>query len=193
MGRPKEFDRDDALRKATDVFWRTGYEATSVEDLARSMGIGRQSLYDTFGDKHALFTEALELYRRERSGAVIRCLSEAVDPLSAIRGLFHAIAEEPIEVKKRGCLIVNTAMEVCPRDASISRLVSENQRLLRDALRCALVRAERKGDLPSGANPEKLSRYLLTSIQGLYVAAKTDPDPAALHDIADQMLLVLER
>jgi TetR/AcrR family transcriptional repressor of nem operon len=193
VARPKEFDREEALRKATEVFWLTGYEATSVGDLARAMGIGRQSLYDTFGDKHALFTQALELYKREQAGIATRVLAEAVKPLDAIKRLFHSVADMPPDLKKRGCLMVNTTMEVCPRDAAVTRLVCENQRVLRDALRSALVRAKKEGDLPAGADPDRLSRYLVTSLQGLHVAAKTEPDPAPLHDIADHMLRVLER
>jgi TetR/AcrR family transcriptional regulator, transcriptional repressor for nem operon len=63
MARHKEFDRDEALRKAMEVFWSRGYEAASIEDLVKHMGINRQSLYDTFGHKHALYLKALDRYR----------------------------------------------------------------------------------------------------------------------------------
>jgi hypothetical protein len=89
--------------------------------------------------------------------------------------------------------MVNTTMEACPSDAPVTRLVCDNQRVLKDAVRSALVRATKSGALPKGTDPERLSRYLLTSLQGLYVTAKTEHDPAILHDIADHMLRVLER
>lgn len=175
------------------VFWRSGYEGTSLDDLVRAMGIGRQSLYDTFGDKHALFLEALGLYRRRFEQGLRARLGEAVSPVAAIRELFHGVADEPAATKGRGCMVVNCVVERAPRDVEIGRFVMDNQRSLRETLRSALVRAARLGELPQGSDPASLARYLVASIQGLRLAAKADPDPAVLHDIAEQMLKPLGR
>lgn len=193
MARPREFDRDEALGRAIQVFWRSGYEATSMEDLVAGMRIGRQSLYDTFGDKHTLFVEALERYRESFTRELSCVLGEAVSPVAAIRRLFRSVAEEPAEAKARGCMMVNAVVELAPRDAEISRVVGANRRALEETLRTALVRAKALGELPDGADPARLARYLLASIQGLRVAAKANPDPVYLTDIAEQMLEVLER
>jgi TetR/AcrR family transcriptional repressor of nem operon len=191
MARPKEFDRDEALHKAMEVFWRSGYERTSVDDLLRGMQIGRQSLYDTFGGKHPLFVEALDRYRRRYAEVLGRKLGESPSPLAAVRALFHAIADEPGAQKARGCLLINAVVELAPRDEAIARLVADNQRVLRDTLEGALVRAARLGELPADVDAAGLASYLVASMQGLRLAAKADPDPARLHHIAEQMLKAL--
>src|ERR1700721_991383 len=95
MARPKEFDRDRALKKAMDVFWQQGYEATSTDDLVRAIGIGRQSMYDTFGDKHQLYVEALRLYEANTGAALFKRLYEASSPFVAICDYILSIAAGP--------------------------------------------------------------------------------------------------
>lgn len=193
MARPKEFDRDEALGSAMAVFWRSGYESTSTEALLAEMRIGRQSLYDTFGGKHELFVKALESYRERFSRELACRLGEAVSPVEAIRALFRSVGAGSDEEKRRGCMMVNAVVELAPRDPEIARIVAANQRALEETLRSALVRARALGELPAGADPARLARYLLASLQGLRVSAKANPDPVFLDDIADQMLKVLER
>ncbi|MDF2694591.1 MAG: Transcriptional regulatory protein [Labilithrix sp.] len=107
MARQKEFDRDDALGRALQVFWDKGYEATSTDDLLKAMGIGRQSMYDTFGDKHRLFIEALERYNAESSAALAERLSAGESPLTALESALFAIADESAASRARGCMGVN--------------------------------------------------------------------------------------
>src|SRR5260370_35536195 len=84
MARPREFDRDEALKRALAVFWEKGYEATSTDDLIRAIGIGRQSMYDTFGDKHQLYLEALRLYEANTGAALFKRLYKAPSPCVAL-------------------------------------------------------------------------------------------------------------
>jgi TetR/AcrR family transcriptional repressor of nem operon len=193
VARPKEFDRDAALERARDVFWSLGYEATTMESLVRGMGIGRQSLYDTFGDKHSLFVAALDAYRERAGRELSSLLGEAVSPLDAIRCIFRSVAEEPESARTRGCMMLNAIVEHGPRDPEIARIVAANRRAFEESIRSALVRAKALDELPDGADPERLSRYLLASLQGLRVAAKANPDPAYVSDVAELMLKVLER
>src|SRR5258706_15440178 len=109
MARPKEFDRDRALKKAMDVFWQQGYEATSTDDLVRAIGIGRQSRYDTFGDKHRLYLEALRLYGANSGAAFFKRIYESPSPFVAICDYILCIAAGTSAGRARGCFIVNAS------------------------------------------------------------------------------------
>ncbi len=193
MARPKEFEREEVLQKAMEVFWASGYEATSLQDLGTAMGIGRQSLYDTFRDKRTLYLEALRNYQDRSNAAVAKCLGEAVSPRAALRDFFHAVAEEPLACKRRGCLMVNAAVERQAQDDEVARIVASGQRGMEEVFRNALERARRLGEISQDARPESLGRYLGSALLGLRVTAKSNPDPSILHDIADQILTALDR
>src|ERR1043166_7581204 len=93
MARHKEFDRDEALHKAMEVFWARGYEAASVQDLVEHMGINRQSLYDTFGDKHALYLQALDRYQEVELRKLFELLARPGSVRKALRQLFTGVIE----------------------------------------------------------------------------------------------------
>src|SRR6266852_1410049 len=93
MARPKEFDRDQALQKAMEVFWSRGYEAASIQDLVKHMGINRQSLYDTFGDKHALYLQALDRYREVEGRKLLELLERPGSVKKSLRQLFEGVVE----------------------------------------------------------------------------------------------------
>src|SRR5688572_12899973 len=104
MGRPKEFDRDVALSKAMGVFWRRGYEGTSVHDLAGAMGINKPSLYATFGCKKALFREAIELYERTQGAPIALSLEKIRPARAAVEEMLQANAQAFTAAgKPRGC------------------------------------------------------------------------------------------
>jgi len=193
MARPKEFDRDEVLEKAMAVFWASGYEATSLQDLGEAMGIGRQSLYDTFRDKHTLFLDALRNYQRRSEEPLGRTFGEAVSPLAAIREFFRGVADEPLACKRRGCMMINATVELLPRDEEVGRIATASQRSLEELFRCTLERARRLGELSPDANPGSLARYLAASLLGLRVTAKSNPSPTVLHDIVEQILKALDR
>ena len=107
MARPKEFDRDQALHKAMEVFWSRGYEAASIRDLVEHMGINRQSLYDTFGDKHALYLQALDRYQEVETRKVFELLERTPSVKKALRQLFGAVVKGALcKGPRRGCLWV---------------------------------------------------------------------------------------
>jgi TetR/AcrR family transcriptional repressor of nem operon len=182
MARVKEFDREQALDRAMHVFWQHGYEATSLPDLLQAMGIGRQSMYDTFGDKRALFLLALERYI-DRSETTHACLAQATSVKRAIRELFESVLLEGTKDKRRGCLGISTAVALAPHDAEIAKLLATRQRQLEEHLYLALERARKTGEIAKDKDARGLARFLVGALTGLRVAATTDPASPGLSDI----------
>jgi len=192
VARPKAFDRDKALLAAMQVFWVKGYEATSLEDLLAAMAIGRQSLYDTFGDKRALFMEALARYRDLVDAYLRGCLADAPTVKAAFRRLFMQVVDEPQAHQRRGCLLVNSAVELAPHHPAAAKLVVAYQRATERLFRRGLELARERGELPADRDTRALARYLVSALQGLRVMAKADPNRAALRDVVGVALGVLD-
>src|SRR6202051_3955671 len=127
MARSKEFDEERALAAAVDVFWRRGYENTSLEALMREMGIARQSLYDTFGDKRALYLKALAFYRDETNGDMQRVLKATPSVKDGFGKLLFGLAAETREQHERGCLLLSANLQRDTRDAVIADFLRDNQ------------------------------------------------------------------
>ncbi|MGI5154291.1 TetR/AcrR family transcriptional regulator [Microbispora sp. CA-102843] len=192
MARTKEFDPDVVLERALDLFWRRGYEATSMADLVEHLGIGRASLYATFGGKHDLYVKALERYAQTRDPDLVELLSQPGPALPAVRTLVELYTEDSIRDRdRRGCMIVNAATELLPDDEPVARLVETSWTGLETALASALIRARAQGEISAEADPRALARFVLVFLQGLQVMAKGHGDPARLRDAAAQALAML--
>src|SRR5258708_26576225 len=125
MARPREFDETTALNAAIDCFWHRGYEATSVRDLAASMGLSGPSLYNAFGDKRALFVRALERYLDFSPRARIKRLQTSLPPKIAVRRFIEEIIDRSLsDPDRRGCLLINSALEVAPHDEELRALIA---------------------------------------------------------------------
>src|SRR5262249_12832641 len=144
-----EFDREQVLDAALQTFWQKGYEATTLPDLLQATGLARQSLYNAFGDKHALFLASLQRYQEAHA----RELEEAIErgPVrAALRGVFEKMLT--CSSKDRGCFLLNSAAELLPRDPQVGELVTAGMKRQEQALAEALRRGVREGDirLPPG-------------------------------------------
>ncbi|MFE0804547.1 TetR/AcrR family transcriptional regulator [Streptomyces sp. NPDC058812] len=194
MARTKEFDPDAALRAALELFWRRGYEATSMSDLVGHLGIGRASIYATFGNKHELYLKALERYERGLLPDLLDELARPGPALPGVRSLVRRYAAEATaeELRERGCFVTNTAAELAPHDPVAARRVERNWDQLETVLHSTLVRARAQGELPAGRDPLTLARMLLVLLQGLRVVGKASPDPARVRDAAEQALALLD-
>ncbi|MEU9972895.1 helix-turn-helix domain-containing protein [Streptomyces sp. NPDC051014] len=194
MARTKEFDPDAALRSALELFWRRGYEATSMADLVAHLGIGRASLYATFGSKHDLYLKALERYQEDRLPPLLRDLSRPGPALPAVRALIRQYAAESAadELRLRGCLVTNTAAELAPHDPAAARSVERDWDRVETGLHMALARAVAQDELPAGRDPLALARTLLVLLQGLRVVGKASTDPGRVRDAAEQVLTLLD-
>ncbi|MEW9531711.1 TetR/AcrR family transcriptional regulator [Microbispora sp. NPDC049125] len=191
MARVKEFDPDVALQAALELFWERGYEGTSMADLVERLGIGRASLYATFGDKHALYMKALRRYAELRDPSPVETLAQPGPVLPAVRAVLRDYCELSI-ADARGCLVVNAAAEMLPSDEEVGRFVSGRWAELETALTSALIRARAQGELGEGTDPKALARLLLVLMQGLRVMAKASPEPARLQDATEQALALLK-
>ncbi|MFG2818657.1 TetR/AcrR family transcriptional regulator [Kitasatospora sp. NPDC048365] len=193
MARTKEFDPDAALRSALDLFWERGYEATSMADLTERLGIGRASLYATFGSKHELFLRALDRYREVGDGRLLDELSAPGPALPAVRAVVRRFAEEGVhDQRRRGCLVTNTAAELAGHDPDAERRVHASWDRLELLLTSALTRARAQGELPADRDPQALARMLLVLLQGLRVVGRTAGEPARLRQAAEQALTLLD-
>jgi TetR/AcrR family transcriptional repressor of nem operon len=194
VARTKEFDPDAALQAALELFWQRGYEATSMSDLVDRLGIGRASIYATFGNKHELYLKALERYDRAGLPPMVRELSQPGPALPAVRSVVRRYATEAADEQLRvnGCLVTNTASELAPHDAAAARHVERNWDQLEAVLHSALIRAQAQGELPADRDPLTLARMLLVLMQGLRLVGKASADPARVRDAAEQALALLD-
>jgi TetR/AcrR family transcriptional repressor of nem operon len=193
VARSKEFDPDVALLAALELFWEGGYEATSMADLVARLGIARASIYATFGGKRQLYLAALDRYGELLHPSLLAGLSQPGAALPAVRELVERFAAEAAgDERRRGCFVVNTAVELAPHDADATRRVQASWDYLETALTTALLRARAQGELPASKDPRALARCLLVFLQGLRVMGKAATEPARLRDAAAQALALLD-
>jgi TetR/AcrR family transcriptional repressor of nem operon len=185
MARIKEFDEDKALAAAMDVFWRRGYEGTSLPMLLKTMRIGRQSLYDTFGDKRALFLAAIDRYCAMLAERLLGVLAPKDAALDAIRKcLAGVVAFHASFPDRRACFMANTTMEVAPHDKAVAKKVEAFMGVMEGAFAHALANAAARGEIAPSKNTRALARHLVAVVNGIAVAAKSGAARAALDDIA---------
>lgn len=188
MARLKEFDPDAVLERALNLFWAKGYEATSMADLVEHLGIGRASLYATYGNKRDLYLKALDSYSRRANGP-IEIFSQPGPVLPALRRLIdYYIGLASRDHANRGCMIANAAVECGTTDPDVSRLVTRNWQAIEGALASALIRAQAQGELADDKDPHALAQLLLVFLQGMVVVGKGDPDLDRLRTAGDQLL-----
>ncbi|SEN96516.1 transcriptional regulator, TetR family [Actinacidiphila rubida] len=193
MARTKEFDPATALQAAMELFWRRGYEATSMADLVEHLGIARASIYATFGSKHQLYLRALRSYGETRDPALLDELSQPGPALPAVRALVRRFAAEAAaDDVRRGCFVTNTAVELAPHDPAAARRVEASWDHLEAGLTAALLRARAQGELPAGRDPRLLARMLLVLLQGIRVVGKAGGDQDRARDAAEQALALLD-
>lgn len=194
MARTKEFDPDAALQSALELFWRRGYEATSMADLVDHLGIGRASIYATFGNKHELYLKAMDRYAESTDTVALADLSAGGPALPAVRALVRRFAAEATTDERRltGCFVTNTATELAPHDTAAARRVERSWEHIETLLRATLTRAQAQGELPADRDPRALARLLLVLMQGMRVVGKASPDPARVRDAAEQALGLLD-
>ena len=192
MAGVKQFDRDEVLDRAMALFWRRGYEATSIQGLVEATGINRGSLYTTFGDKRRLFLAVLDHYS-ERVGRPMMAELNDPDPRRAVERMFESIIRRTSDAKwPRGCLNTNTSLECPGAGDDIGRKIAERLGQQESAIYHVLRRAQSEGLLDQAQDARALARFFVGVAQGLNVVHKAAPDPAILKDMVKVAMRVWE-
>ena len=193
MARLKAFDEERALDKAVDRFWSRGYDATSVRDLGEAMEIGGASLYNAFGDKRTLFVKCLERYANRSSRERMARIEEKHAPKEAIRTFLAEIIERSVKDPDcKGCLLVNSALDVAPHDAAIGKAVAGYLDEIRDFFRRNIEAARRAGTVPKSIDAEVVSGHLLGVLMGIRALTRVKPDRKLLESVARPALALLD-
>ena len=193
MARPREFDEVTALEAAIQCFWYRGYEATSVRALADKMGISGPSLYNAYGDKRALFAQALEHYLDHTARAVIERLENSLPPKQAVRSFIEEIIELSVnDRERRGCFLINSALEVAPHDRQLGALITDGLAEIEAFFYRSIKAAQAKGAVPRDRVAKDLARMLLGVLLGIRVLARSKPEGALLEGVARPALALLD-
>ncbi len=190
-GPAKQFDRDEVLERAMGLFWAQGYKATGMSQLLAHMGIGRQSLYDTFGGKKALYLEALGRYFDQRMTVARATLGAEGSPLANLRRLFETMIEMGKRTNFCGCFMGNSAAEFGRRDPEMEKVVVRFFEKLRELLAETLTRAQAEGELPPEIPVEDVAQLLIVTGQGLALLSKINPDPKMASRLMDTSMAML--
>lgn len=193
MARPREFDPNEALTKAMEVFWHKGYCATSLDDLEAKMGLKRQSIYCAFGDKRALFLKALKLYQEQGFGFIREQLNRFSSPKQAIYETIHLLAQGAlIDGKKCGCFMANTALELADHDPDIAAEVRYMSERLEDYFTEVIKQGQECGEIPKHHSSRILAKFIINFINGLRILEKTQPSAEEVEGLVNVTLSVLE-
>ena len=188
-GRPLSFDRDAALQQAMLLFWRHGYEATSLHDLTESMGVSPPSIYTAFGDKKRLFLEAV---RRYLSGPITSesIIATAPTARQAARGLLHAatIGFTGTDTPP-GCLLASSAISCSTAATDVKEELAAIRRQIEARLRARMERGIEDGELPEGSDADALAAHIMAVIQGMSTLARDGASREKLARVADIALL----
>jgi TetR/AcrR family transcriptional repressor of nem operon len=188
MARSKEFDRDAALVRAIATFAQRGYEGTSTEDLVAAMSIGRQSLYDTFGDKWKLYLEALQRYSSDSIGAQLVVLEGALTGQAGVEALLMHAADKASDDPAPACLGVSSICEFGRSVPEVATLTDTMGRLLTNAVERRVREAVAAGAFAADLDVAAAGQFVLATLTGIKVAARAGASGEALRGIARMAL-----
>ena len=191
MGRAKAFEVDQALDVALDYFWQHGYRGTSVRDLAAEIGIGSASLYHAFHGKRALFVRALERYLDRTTRERIGRLERSLPPKRAVQAFVSEVVERSLR-DRRGCFLVNSALEVAPHEPALRSEIAARLGEIEAFFRRSVKAAQKEGSVPRQRGAAGIARHLLAVVLGCRVLARTKPDPRLLRGAARSALALLD-
>jgi len=185
MARTKNFDQQEVLEKALDLFWMKGYNATSIQDLVDHLGINRASIYDTWGDKHSLYIKALALYKAGNSEWLKGLMQAGLPAIEIIKNFLDlAITESINDCNSKGCFMVNSTTELFNNDQSVIDLVSHNRDFVISELTSVIERGKKEGDITSDEPSGNLATFLFSLLNGIRVMGQTQMSKKSLNSIS---------
>ncbi len=193
MARPQAFEHDQVLTDAMRLFWRQGYNATSIKDLTEATHLQPGSLYAAFKNKRNLFIQSLNHYFNDLHTSVVSLLHSNRPPLQRIHDFFAYLLEQTDrDTESKGCLLVNTLLEIPTDDKEINQRVSNMLQTVEKEFCRVLEEAQLKGDLAPTFKPDELAGMLITGIFGLRVYKRMQPDRQAMQAVVNNLLSVLD-
>lgn len=193
VGPNKQFDQDETLKKALHVFWDKGYEATSMGDLVSVMGINRASLYQTYGNKYALFISSMDLYIDNTLKLIEQTLALPGSPLDNLEHLFKSLVEQSLQGKLHGCFINNTAVELGPHDKEIAEKLRNIWVQFESLFSITISRAIDVDEVSENADADQLALLLNINLQGLMVKTKTNTPKESLFDGIESLFKLIRK
>ena len=191
-GRPRTFDGEDVIRKASEVFWLKGYEAASAEELLAAMNMGKGSFYLHFkGGKKELYQKSLALYSEDRLKIFNTGLGEATDKVNYIKEFLLSVTVSTRERKSKGCYIGNGLIEMANLDTETRDQASALLTKLEKVFKVVIIEAQQSGRLKTKADPAVLARYLLNLRNGLWVTARMKQDQIVFKKMVGLSLEIL--
>ncbi len=192
-GPDKQFDPEIALDKAMQLFWARGYAATGLNELLETMQIGRKSLYDTFGNKRALYIRSLDRYSQTIVSEIYRRLNDPGRPaLENVRAVMRDIAAINSEPMSPGCLLGVSMAQFRTDDAEMAGVLRKHMQRVENAYHKALARAQAEGDLKPTTNVRNLARLFMSAHQGMVLIGRVTETHELPRGIVDGLLAVLE-
>lgn len=181
-GPAPQFDRQEVLMRAMELFWSKGYKGTGMSELLKHVGIGRQSLYNAFGNKRSLFLEALRAYKHAMASEMEAMLGAAGSPLENIRAALRKRVLDITDDEEcfQGCMLGNASTELGTSDPEVSQIILQAMQRVEEAFRRTFEQAVEEGELPAHADPLALARLVMATGQGLMVIAQSNPDPEVI-------------
>lgn len=189
----KNFDLDEATAKATKVFWAKGYEATSITDLVNAMEVNKGSLYNAFGSKKDLFIRSLLQYDRLYRQHLLAEMADIDDPVVAIKTLFDRMIEESeSDNQRKGCLLVNTALDLPNHDPDVQKMVKSALLEFEQFFESSVKIGHQQGTISTKIDPQTAAKSLLALVVGLRVLARGVFDRGGLNAIRDQAMQIID-
>jgi len=184
MARTKDFDENEVLSKAIQLFWYKGYNGTSMQDLVDGLGISRSSLYDTYTDKHTLFVKALERYQNAGAAQIREMIEHSGSAKETIKKLLELATTDLLSDKQqKGCFMVNAEVEVAPHDTEVNNLVCKNDQQMEDTFYQVIKKGQESGEIKNQQDARALSRFIFNTVKGMRVTAKSVTDRSVFDDI----------
>lgn len=191
MARSKEFEVNEVLDKAMKIFWEQGYEKTSMSDLVEHMGIHRRSIYDTFDDKHSLFLQAMDRYCGKVNSTLLAEVKASKTAAEALHNVFNFMISEAEDIPS-GCLIVNSAVELAPRDTDVDTRSLESFNEAEQMFEQIIQWGQREGEFSSDHDAKEMAEYLHNISVGIRAMARTSTDKEKLKRIVNVSMKLLE-
>jgi TetR/AcrR family transcriptional repressor of nem operon len=193
MARTKDFDENEVLTKAIQLFWHKGYNGTSMQDLVDGLGISRSSLYDTYTDKHTLYIKALESYQNSGACQIRDIINKPAPAKETIKKLLEfAIGELLSDQQHKGCFMVNAEVEVAPHDMEVNNVVCKNEQQMEQAFYQVIQKGKESGEIKNRQDARALARFIFNAVKGMRVTAKSTTDKSVFDDIIQLTVSALD-